>query len=119
MSQLFIPSAFTRQFVSAPQSIALNGLSTIAHGLGIQPKMVTLEYVCVTAEQGYSIGDEVYNVVYGFASVAGSYNAFCSPDATNLLVRIGTLGISWANKTTGAVAAMTPLKWNVIARAYA
>jgi hypothetical protein len=52
--------ALTLGFTSANQAVptATNTAYTVAHTLGVVPKIVRLVAVCTTAASGYSIGDE-------------------------------------------------------------
>lgn len=52
-------TAFTQAYESAPQSFSAGTAISLAHGLGTTPKLSKLVLRCVTAELGYSIGDEV------------------------------------------------------------
>jgi hypothetical protein len=52
--------ALTLGFTSSNQAVptATNTAYTVAHTLGVVPKIVRLVAVCTTAASGYSIGDE-------------------------------------------------------------
>ena len=90
-------------FVSADQTITTGGALTLAHGLGAAPRSLQVMIVCQTAELGYSVGDIV--------TLSSNYPAMW-PDATNFNVRyINTNPPAVANKTTGAITAITAANW--------
>ena len=90
-------------FVSADQTITLAGALTLAHGLGVAPRLWSVVYVCQTAELGYSIGDVV--------SGSGGNAPAMWPDATNLNVRFCSVAVSLQHKTTGVLTAITSANW--------
>lgn len=108
----------TKSFASSNQTITAAGALTLAHSLGEMPKLIQVHLKCLTAEHGYSIGDEV-------PWHTGDANAGrgCSvvPDATNLNVRFGSNANTFnvINKTTGASAAITNANWAAIFKAWA
>ncbi|RWC91646.1 MAG: hypothetical protein EOS72_03035 [Mesorhizobium sp.] len=110
----------TKFFESAQLALANGGTVTVAHGLGVQPKMYIPYLQCITAEYGYSSGDEV--------AVAPSYNAngygiAVVPDATNLVARYGSGAggtfVSITRKDNGSSAAATNANWRLVLRAWA
>lgn len=113
--------AFTGSFVSTQQTITAGGALTLAHGLGVKPKLYKAYLQCTTAEGGYSIGDEVsFNDHYQAGlDVAGGISVV--PDATNLNVRFGSNAnlASMINKTTGARFFLTNANWKLVLRAWA
>jgi phage-related tail fiber protein len=105
---------FTKSFQSAQQTITSAGSLTLAHGLGKKPGLLMTSLVCLTAEAGYSVGDEV------FVSQAAQSLV---PDATNINVRFGsTAGTSYSvmHKTTGVTpTGITNANWQLVVRAWA
>jgi len=107
---------FTQIFESAQQTITSGGSLTLAHGLGVKPKLYLNYLQCVTAEANYSIGDEI------LVTAANSSNGVVVvPDATNLNVRFGSNGSPMLtnNKSTGAGATLTNANWKLVVRAWA
>jgi hypothetical protein len=50
---------FTQSFESSATSIpAINTSTTVAHGLGVIPKLFKVTLICETAENGWAIGEE-------------------------------------------------------------
>ena len=48
---------FSKYYESAQYTIGNRISINIAHGLGVLPKLVTIDYVCKKASSGYSVGD--------------------------------------------------------------
>ena len=104
-------------FESAQQTVTVAGSLTIAHGLGVKPKLVAIVLQCVTAENGFNIGDEV---VFGPGIDAGSGAGISVvPDATNLNVRFGNSNtLRMINQSTGAGVNATVSRWRAVFRAW-
>ena len=118
----WVTVALTKGFESAEQTITAAGALTLAHGLGVEPKLFQVMLVCKTAESGYSINDKV-SVASG-ASYAGGANArgvSIVPDTTNLNVRFGaeTGVFQIANKSSGVLVGITNANWKAVFRAWA
>lgn len=81
-----------------------------AHGLGVTPVSAELEIVCLTAENGYAVGD----VVTPFCSGNGAhYNPFSiAKNSTTVFARTGS-NVSFAivHATTGVIIAPTAANW--------
>ncbi|MER9178932.1 hypothetical protein [Mesorhizobium sp. M0767] len=111
---------FTKSFESAQQTITAVGALTIAHGLGVQPKLISVVLQCTTAELGFSINDEVFvnPGISGDANPRGGVAIV--PDATNLNVRFAPSQVfNLIHKTTGVITAITPASWRFVVRAWA
>lgn len=112
--------AFTKSYTSPNQAITAAGALTLAHGLGVMPKLIQLRLKCLTAEGDYSVGDElpINPNVSSFGAAAGTVVV---PDATNLNVRFGAGApvYSTLNKTTGAAFSPTPANWALVVKAWA
>jgi len=71
---------------------AATAVTTVSHGLGVIPAEAVLEFVCLTAEQGYSVGDVIQN-----------------PGASNGVFILGSIvwksltqvGTGWSSATSG------------------
>lgn len=109
---------FSAYFQSAQQSLT-GGNLTIAHGLGRTPVLTHSILKCITAELGYSIGDEV--VLPPSADInSGATPIGCSVwvDSTN--VKVGYTGaIELVRADSGAVANITLASWRLIVRVWA
>ena len=112
--------AFTKSFVSSEQTITAAGSLSLAHGLGVMPTLIQVRLICKTADNNYSVDDElILNPGYG-----GDANRGVSvvPDATNLVIRFGstaTTSLAALDKTSGALAGLTNASWKLIMRAWA
>lgn len=56
-----VGTAPLKSFTSSNQSMltATSQLATVAHGLGVVPRIVRVVAVCVVANNGWSVGDEM------------------------------------------------------------
>jgi hypothetical protein len=74
----------TQAFTSTNQAVptATNTAYTIAHTLGVVPKIVRLVAVCTTAASGYSIGDETEVLIN--STTNGSLQSFYWASSTQV-----------------------------------
>lgn len=105
------------QFESSEQTITIAGSLTLAHGLGVKPKKYQAFLKCLTAEGGYSIGDETDVKDYDTNDNGPGHGCQIVPDATNLNIRFGSFRLNILHKTTGADFVITPSNWSAIFRA--
>ncbi len=113
---------FRTSFESTQQTITSAGLLTLAHGLGVKPKLYAVVLQCLTAEHGYSIGDEVMCAqTRQTAGGGGERGVSLVPDATNLNIRFAAPAtvFNLIHKTTGAAVEVTNANWALVARAWA
>lgn len=110
--------ALTKSFVSSAQTITAAGLLTLAHGLGVVPKLIRTSLVCQTGEFGWSAADEA---LVDIVSCDGTRQSAIYWDATNVYIRqsLDASLCTVANKTTGAVSAITNANWKLVVRAFA
>lgn len=110
-------TGLTKSFTSSDQTMTLAGGLTLAHGMGIVPKLVNLQAVCQTAEGNYATSDVVYDVG---ASITGNVGVAVYADATNVYCRVGSTNFAnMINKTTGASFVPTLANWKLRVRAFA
>lgn len=111
---------FTASFTSAGQTITASGSLTLAHGLAANPKLVTSILKCTSADNNFSVNDELVMPVLQSAPGAAC-GAVVTYDATNLYIRFGSTGSTYQalDKTTGGQVGLTNAKWNVIFKAFA
>jgi hypothetical protein len=111
-------SALTAEYTSAEQTITSGGALALAHGLGAAPKLVYAFIKCTTAENGYSIGDELIVGQHETGQTNGGVAIV--PDATNINIRFGSTATTFggANKGTGSNVLFTNANWNFIVRAW-
>ncbi|TIL43410.1 hypothetical protein [Mesorhizobium sp.] len=107
---------FVKSYESSQQTITSGGSLTLAHGLGVKPKLYLAVLQCTTAEKGYSIGDEVAALTIP----VNSRGVSIVPDATNLNIRYGSFATAFEllNKTTGDNDAATNANWRLVVRAW-
>lgn len=113
---------FSQYFESAPQVITSGGALTIPHGLNVVPRLVMCVLVNITAELGYTAGQQTFvNAGAQFGGAGTNPGLAVVPDATNLNIRmgagVGAIGVS--NFTTGGVAVITNANWSILFRAWA
>lgn len=114
--------ALTKYFESSEQTITSAGGLTLAHGFGVEPKLVQCILVCKTAEAGYSINDKVCNVTTGQGTITtDNLGVSIVPDSTNLNIRYGSNNPTFTilNRVDGSVALITNSRWKAIFRAWA
>lgn len=117
----WVTPVFSKAFASSQQTITGGGLLTLAHSLGVAPKLISAYLVCQTAELGYAVNDQV-EVSLVVNSTAGNTRANgVYFDATNVYVRFFNGGgvFTIANKTTGNTSTITDANWKLVVRAYA
>lgn len=108
---------FTSSYTSAPQIVTYTGALTLAHGLGVIPRLVETTWICGTGELGYTAGDRL-EVPLMYDNGANMCGCMIVPDNTNLNVRYASTQV-FGNKGTGVRAAVTAGNWTVEFRAYA
>jgi hypothetical protein len=108
--------ALTQYFESANQTITVGGSLTIAHGMGVAPKVLLAFLKCTTADIGYAVGDIVpigFNVVE-----TNNRSVTITSNATNLIALFGS-NLQLMRKDTGVVNTITNANWAFIVRALA
>ena len=117
---LMASPVFTKYFESAEQTITSAGALTLAHGLGVKPKLIQVALVCKTAEAGYSINDELFVTIEDDDGI-NKQGTGIVVDTANLNIRFSSGGNVYVvlNKTTGGRAAITNSNWKAIFRAWA
>lgn len=104
----------TKIYTSAQQTYTIGGSLTLAHGLGEVPKFAFVIMRCVTADHGYSIGDEFFWI--GHTDGDGS-SGRCNPpliirDGTNLNIRYAQTSFRLPLKSTNENTTGTPTAAN-------
>jgi hypothetical protein len=111
---------FTQEYESAPQTITSGGLLSLTHGLGREPRLFDFYLVCVTAEDGYSIGDKKDANINSSTSGSSVFNSY-SFTSTQIFFRFSNSTDCFVsgNKASGAVGGLTNSNWELVVRAYA
>jgi hypothetical protein len=100
-----------RPFVSAPQTITLTSIVTVAHGLGAVPKSVQGLLLAIAANsQAYPVGS-LASIHYdaGNGRSIGTY-----ADATNIYFTVSSLAYQIVHVGGGAASAITIGQWNLV-----
>jgi hypothetical protein len=109
-----ISGGFAKEYVSAEQTITLGAVTSLTHGLGAKPKLVTLSLIFKTADLGYAVDDEIDVRLDANNNSAG---ASVGRNATTLRLIVGASGM-YAHNASGAVAFITPANCRLIVRAW-
>lgn len=115
-----IDAKFGAVYTSTAQTITAAGSLTLAHGLDGTPMRVDCWLQCVTAEEGYSIGDKlIVPPSLNTNTSSSSRGLSVVPDGTNLNIRYGAAAETFValHKTTGATVALTNSRWNLFVQA--
>lgn len=86
-------------------TIAINSGSNAPHNLGASPKILESYLICITASNGYAVGEKVYDL--------SAKNYWVSVDATTIYIRFGTALPQIFPKLGGAAVAITAANWRV------
>ena len=93
-----------------------NTTTTQAHGLGSVPAILVITLECLSADNGWSVGDVIlYPHMETGLSNAGT---IWQMDATNVISYTGTDPIPGRNKSTRSNVNLTSTKWKVTATPY-
>lgn len=113
---------FTLSYTSSDQTITTAGALTLAHGLGVAPKLVVYDLVCQTNEAGFTAGQVLPNADFSH-NMGGTVDRglIAIMDATNITIRFGALTnvFTALHATTGVATVLTNANWKVRVRAYA
>jgi len=109
-------------FEGTPTAISASTKTTYAHGFGALPKMMEFWLQCISAEEGYVVG-EYAKPTQGFHSTAGTSNigAVIYADTTNIYITTGGNAAGGMfklfNGDTGGGITINNTKWKMIPRA--
>ncbi|RWD71651.1 hypothetical protein [Mesorhizobium sp.] len=110
---------FTKSYESAAQTWTNGGSLTLAHGLGVKPKMYHAYAACISADGGYAVGDEILIATWA-SDAADGRGVNLRPDATNITVYMGANGLVMVSSTGGYNYKSNPAStWKLIIRAWA
>jgi hypothetical protein len=107
---------FTRFFEYAGQAVATN--INAAHGFGFRPKLYGAYLVCVTANAGYSVGDEVILPSTTYTGAGGGTGSFMGVSANATLVEMKCSSTATISVGDGTTQYITPGDWTVTLRAW-
>lgn len=109
---------FSASYASPNQTITLAGALSLTHSLGGMPTLVQTRLKCVTAEGGYSIGDEVIFNAQGDYDGSAARGISVVPTSTTVEVRYSSNGFQIVRKDTGGLLSITAANWSLIVRAW-
>lgn len=126
ISALETGKAFTRPpYESSEQIITSRGQLTLSHGLGVLPKLLVAEIVCLTAEHGWAVGQRV-PVPLGGEYISGNganLNATAGATDTAIMVQYGSGGtggnVFLIHDASGISQYATNANWRLVLRAFA
>jgi len=101
-------------FTSSQFTPAVGTLFSAAHGLGSKPEFVVAELVCLTATNGYSIGDRIPWMAYSSDEVSGGLGAHISIigfNTTDIFLTTGSSRFQIPQKSTGVPVNATGSNW--------
>lgn len=111
---------FTNGYISPQQTISSAGALSLMHSLGVSPAIIQLRMICVSADIGYSIGDEVVCQMCA-GDQAANTGVSVVPTNTKIEIRFGATAnpMLLNHKATGATVFATSANWRLIVRAWA
>lgn len=116
---------FSKEFVSSQIAIVAAADAAVTHGLGVRPKLIAVELVCITGEAGYAAGDRLYIPAFshsgGTAGTLSFAMAVLSGNTTEVYYTIysGASAATVPNKTSGAAVSITNANWEFVIKAWA
>lgn len=108
---------FTEYFTTADVAFTFNSLHNYAHGLTGPPKLAVFEFVCIAANNGYSVGDRV---PFSAFAAANSGNRSAGYDATYVFFAIHSTASLLSGQKTTSIPYFTPspTQWKVNVHAW-
>ena len=93
-------------------------ITTSAHGLGAIPTKIETSMVCITADQGWGVDDEIFVWSNYLDNALVARRVWVGADATNvIIITNATYNQSIAHKTAGTLQVAYPLSWKFRIRA--
>lgn len=119
---LTVPGILSKSYASAAQTITSGGQLTLAHGLGVRPKIIQAYAQCIVADRSYSVGHQVEIPLGPHDAIAAGKGLGVRADATNIVIRFGGTASEALNAndaSTGTIGAMTNTSWQLYVKAWA
>jgi|GEM_PF-6701838 hypothetical protein len=116
-----IGSPFIKSWQSAASSIAAGATYALTHDLGIRPKLVTVSLVCISADSGYSVADEILLSAgsHGDSNEVGLSVRIPAASTTTIDIKIGAAGVRLIRWDLGSNIVADSAKWQLIVKAWA
>lgn len=97
-----------------PYTHTLNSPQVIPHGMTPPPKAILIRYVCLTAQHGFAVGDELREMGYLGDSTGSNHGLQAISNDTDILLGMGNQNIRRMNPTTGGGSVtLTPANWEI------
>lgn len=108
-----------REYSSGNQTITSAGGLTLAHGLGVEPRQVTLWLKCVTGDGGFSVGAKLLTGPGVSDSSADNHGLALYVDSTNINIVFGaaTSVFTAINPLSAAGVGLTNSSWKLVVEA--
>lgn len=112
---------FTKEYISSQQVITSGGSLTLAHSLGVTPKLIQLFLVPQSSVDGYTSGREIPIPNNAIVNGIVSRGAAVEPDATNINVRFGSdvNAFILLSLSTAALVTITNSNYKLLVKAWA
>jgi hypothetical protein len=104
-----------RRFESSGQT--LDGDASVSHGLGAVPFQYSVVAKCTSANNGYSVGDEISLTSLSDAPGVVGYNTYATSTVVGFRANGSSPNIRAVNKTTGSLFTLTSANWQLVFRA--
>ncbi|PBB96441.1 hypothetical protein [Mesorhizobium sp. WSM3862] len=120
----WVTPALSKSYESPAQAITSSGSFAVAHGFGVKPKLVEVSLICVTAQGGFTAGEELYigspSRYDGNDGSGSSVGWTMKVDTTNISVKYGSNVLpAIVNFTSAADSNLSEANWNMVVRAWA
>lgn len=109
----------SRMFESAEIAVTPLSSVTVAHGLGIVPKLVDYILICKSTELGYVTGDQLSISGTEISSAGASLGPLAVVTNNDVSMRFGNSPIIIIRRGSGDPAPITPASWRLKVRAFA
>lgn len=113
-------TALTKSYASTGNAITSGAQLSLTHGLSVRPSIVVLKLVNVTAEYGYTTGDEIIATMNSSDAATTRINSV-RLTTSRVIIRFSNAVECFAtgNDGTGAAVALTNANWTLSVLAYA
>jgi hypothetical protein len=120
-ANLLAALGITSHYNSGNQTITSAGSLTLSHGLGREPLLINTWLKCLTAENGYSIGQKLSTESNNSTAVSDNKGHALVVDNTSIYIKFGSLSSVYSDLhwTTGLGIAFTNANWALIVEAWA
>lgn len=114
---------FSKEYVSSALAMTAGAVYTLSHNFGVRARLVTYTLKCITAEAGYSVGDELDLSTMWMYPGTGASSGFQTimQDTNTIRVKLGADAYYITNGGSGSVVRvnLNTANWNLIVRAWA